>query len=143
MRAVLAAFVAGYVLGTWAPPAAPAAAAAAAAFPAGWYRTTAYCCVGIGGGYCGHTALGTQVRAGVVAGPPALLGATVDIPGYGVAVIEDTGGALWGNRLDVFFLDCAEAWAWGARNVYVTPTSSDAPLVADAAETWDDTEVQP
>lgn len=42
------------------------------------------------------------------------------IPGYGYAVAADTGGAIKGRKLDVFFQTRAEALKWGRRCVKVT-----------------------
>ncbi|WP_083779110.1 3D domain-containing protein [Thermincola potens] len=42
------------------------------------------------------------------------------IPGYGYAVAADTGGAIKGRKLDVFFQTRTEALKWGKRCVKVT-----------------------
>lgn len=47
------------------------------------------------------------------------LGSTVYVEGYGYAVAEDTGGAIKGNIIDVFFPSEAEAQSWGRRSVTV------------------------
>ena len=67
------------------------------------------------------TATGTTVRKGVIAVDPSVipLGTRVYIPGYGVAVAEDTGGAIKGNRVDVCYMTKNEAFSWGVRNVPV------------------------
>ena len=67
------------------------------------------------------TATGTTVRKGVIAVDPSVipLGTRVYIPGYGVAVAEDTGGAIKGNRVDVCYMTKSEAYGWGVRNVPV------------------------
>lgn len=87
----------------------------------GFYIITAYCCVGIGGGFCGQTASGAQVGPGTIAADPRLLpfGTRLFIPGYGDGIVQDTGGAIRGQRLDVFYPDCSDAWQWGRRLVPV------------------------
>lgn len=41
------------------------------------------------------------------------------IPGYGIAMAGDTGGAIRGNRLDVFMHDWHRAIQWGRRTLDV------------------------
>ncbi|MCT8975720.1 ubiquitin-like domain-containing protein [Clostridium sp. CX1] len=49
------------------------------------------------------------------------LGTKLYVDGYGYAVAEDTGGAIKGNKIDLFFNSSSEADNWGVRwvNVYV------------------------
>lgn len=49
------------------------------------------------------------------------LGTKLYVEGYGYAVAEDTGGAIKGNKIDLFFNSSSEVDNWGARwvNVYV------------------------
>lgn len=80
-------------------------------------RATSYCLPG-------HTATGAPVGVGTVAVDPSVipLGSTVYIPGYGMAVADDTGGGIQGNRIDVWLPPthgCAASWAWGVRTVQV------------------------
>lgn len=67
------------------------------------------------------TATGARARRGVVAVDPAVipLGTRVFVPGYGIAVAADTGGAIRGNRIDLCFETVAQALAWGRRTVTV------------------------
>ena len=69
----------------------------------------------------GITATGTTAKKGVIAVDPNVipLGTRVYIPGYGVAVAQDTGGAIKGNRVDVCYSTKAEAFSWGVRNIPV------------------------
>ena len=69
----------------------------------------------------GITATGTAAKKGVIAVDPNVipLGTKVYIPGYGVAVAQDTGGAIIGNRVDVCYMTKNEAFSWGVRNVPV------------------------
>jgi len=70
----------------------------------------------------GHTASGVPVGYGVVAVDPGVipLGTHLSIPGYGDGVAADTGGAIVGARIDLWFPTRAEALAWGSRTVTVT-----------------------
>ncbi len=72
-------------------------------------------------GCTGITATGTTARHGVVAVDPSVipLGTKVYVSGYGIAIAEDTGGAIKGNRLDVCFSSREAALEWGVRNVTV------------------------
>jgi len=74
-------------------------------------------------GYClgGRTATGLPVGWGVAAVDPSVipLGTRLTIPGYGTAVAADTGGAIVGDRIDVWFPTCALAGGWGTRSVTI------------------------
>lgn len=76
----------------------------------------------------GITATGTVAKrnsnsySSVAVDPRVIpLGTKLYIEGYGYAVAEDTGGAIKGNRIDLFYNSSAEANNWGVRwvNVYV------------------------
>lgn len=73
--------------------------------------------------YClgGTTATGMPVGYGIIAVDPRVipLGSRVHVSGYGDAIAADTGGAIRGNKIDVW-LSCGEAMAWGVRTVTVT-----------------------
>jgi 3D (Asp-Asp-Asp) domain-containing protein len=68
-----------------------------------------------------RTATGTWPKRGTLAVDPRVipLGTRIYIPGYGVGVAEDTGGAVKGNVIDLFFETRDEAIRWGRRNVTV------------------------
>ena len=70
----------------------------------------------------GRTATGMPVGWGVVAVDPAVipLGTRLTIPGYGEGVAADTGGAVRGNTIDLWFPTLAQAHAWGRRTVTIT-----------------------
>ncbi len=70
----------------------------------------------------GATATGTPTGRGTVAVDPAVvpLGTRLTIPGYGDAVASDTGGAIRGSRIDVWFPTVQEARSWGTRTVTIT-----------------------
>jgi len=67
------------------------------------------------------TASGTQVRRGVCAVDTSVIpfGTKIFVPGYGVAVAEDRGGAIKGNKLDLFMESYSEARQWGRKNLTV------------------------
>jgi 3D (Asp-Asp-Asp) domain-containing protein len=69
----------------------------------------------------GHTSTGVSVGYGVVAVDPSViaLGTKLSIPGYGEGVAADTGGAVAGSHIDLWFPTQAEALAWGSRTVTV------------------------
>ena len=70
----------------------------------------------------GQTATGAPVGYGVVAVDPSVipLGTRMTIPGYGEGVAADTGGAIQGATIDLWFPTSAEAAAWGRRTVTIT-----------------------
>lgn len=45
------------------------------------------------------------------------LGSKVFIPGYGTAIAADTGGAIVGNIVDLYFNSLDECNSWGRRNI--------------------------
>lgn len=47
------------------------------------------------------------------------LGSKLYIPGYGYAIAEDTGGAIKGSRIDLYFDTTSECYNFGVRNVDV------------------------
>jgi 3D (Asp-Asp-Asp) domain-containing protein len=70
----------------------------------------------------GSTASGLPVGYGVAAVDPSVipLGTRFHVPGYGDAVAADTGGAVRGSMIDLWFPTLAEARAWGRRSVLIT-----------------------
>jgi cystine transport system substrate-binding protein len=70
----------------------------------------------------GRTSTGVSVGYGIVAVDPSVipLGTKMTIPGYGEGVAADTGGAMVGARIDLWFPTRAEALAWGSRTVSIT-----------------------
>jgi 3D (Asp-Asp-Asp) domain-containing protein/peptidoglycan hydrolase CwlO-like protein len=69
----------------------------------------------------GRTATGAPTGWGVVAVDPSVipLGTRMSIPGYGSGVAADTGGAVQGATIDLWFPTLAEARAWGRRTVTI------------------------
>ena len=80
-------------------------------------RSTAYC-------LRGNMRTGVRVRDGMAAGDPSVLplGSVVRVSHpdgrlIGIFVIMDTGGAVRGNKIDLWFDSCREALDWGIRPV--------------------------
>lgn len=77
--------------------------------------------------YYGLTASGTKIRHGAVAVDPNVipLGTKLYIesmdswPDYGFATAEDTGGAIKGNKIDLFIANRSEMFRFGRRKVKV------------------------
>jgi len=70
----------------------------------------------------GRTATGAPTGWGVVAVDPSVipLGTRLSIPGYGSGVAADTGGAIQGATIDLWFPTVAQANAWGRRTVTIS-----------------------
>jgi 3D (Asp-Asp-Asp) domain-containing protein/septal ring factor EnvC (AmiA/AmiB activator) len=70
----------------------------------------------------GRTATGTPTGWGVVAVDPSVipLGTRLTIPGYGSGVAADTGSAIQGATIDLWFPTVAQARAWGRRTVTIS-----------------------
>jgi 3D (Asp-Asp-Asp) domain-containing protein/peptidoglycan hydrolase CwlO-like protein len=70
----------------------------------------------------GRTATGIPVGWGVVAVDPNVipLGTRMTIPGYGEGIAADTGSAIVGNTIDLWFPTLAQARQWGRRTVTIT-----------------------
>jgi 3D (Asp-Asp-Asp) domain-containing protein len=71
--------------------------------------------------YYGRTALGLKMRHGIVAVDPNVipLSSRVYVPGYGVGLAGDTGGAIKGKRIDLGYDDSnLELW-YNWVNVYI------------------------
>ncbi len=94
--------------------------AAAAAFPVSQrieMSSTMYCLKG-------HMRTGVRTRDGMAAGDPRVLplGSVVRVSRpsgepIGIFVIMDTGGAINGNKIDLYVDSCAEAERWGRHPV--------------------------
>jgi 3D (Asp-Asp-Asp) domain-containing protein/peptidoglycan hydrolase CwlO-like protein len=70
----------------------------------------------------GRTATGAPKGWGIVAVDPSVipLGTRMTIPGYGSGVAADTGTAVRGATIDLWFPSLAQARAWGRRTVTIT-----------------------
>jgi len=69
----------------------------------------------------GITATGTRAHFGTVAVDPKVipLGTKMYIPGYGIGTAEDTGGAIKGNIIDLFYEGGNGWWNSGYVTVYL------------------------
>ena len=95
-----------------------------AASPGGGVRSMTV--VATGYALPGQTASGRAVGWGAVAVDPSVIpmGSRLSIPGYGLGVAADTGGAIRGARIDLWFPSVAQAHAWGSRVVTITVYSN-------------------
>ncbi|RIW29879.1 DUF348 domain-containing protein [Bacillus salacetis] len=88
-----------------------------------YVSSTAY--TGSCNGCSGVTATGINLKANpgvkVIAVDPSVipLGTKVYVEGYGYAVAADTGGAIKGNKIDVFFSSKSDAYRWGRKQVKI------------------------
>ena len=86
------------------------------------YKITAYCpCSKCCGKSNGITASGTKATAGrtVAASGKFALGTKLNINGH-IYTVEDRGGAINGNKIDIFVNSHSEALAWGVRYLPVS-----------------------
>lgn len=86
------------------------------------YKITAYCsCAKCCGKTNGITAMGTKATAGrtVAASSKFAFGTKLNINGS-TYVVEDRGGAITGNKIDIYVNSHAEALAWGVRYLPVS-----------------------
>ena len=74
-----------------------------------------------GGGASGHTSIGLWPKRGIVAVDPRVIPyyTKLYIPGYGMAIAGDTGGAIVGTRIDLFMDSLSECYQWGRRDVEI------------------------
>lgn len=87
----------------------------------GVYKLTAYCsCAKCCGKTDGITASGTHVTAGrTIAAPKTFaFGTKIMINGH-VYTVEDRGGAIKGNRIDIYFNTHEEALKFGVKNMEI------------------------
>ena len=86
------------------------------------YKITAYCpCSKCCGKTSGITASGTKATAGrtVAASSKFAFGTKLNIGGH-IYTVEDRGGAINGNKIDIFVNTHAEALQWGVRYLTVS-----------------------
>ena len=66
----------------------------------------------------GITASGIKAHKGTLACPPQYpFGTKIKIEGYGIYVCEDRGGAIKGNKFDIYMPTKKQAFAFGRRNL--------------------------
>ena len=99
-------------------------AAAASSNQGGYYLTveaTAYSYNEAG--LSSYTADGTNLvsEPNVIAVDPSVipLGSYVEIPGYGIFRAADTGGAIYGNRIDVHLVNLNDVYNFGRRTITI------------------------
>lgn len=87
----------------------------------GIYKVTAYCaCSKCCGWSTGITASGAMATANhTIAAPRTFSFGTKVIINGQTYTVEDRGGAIQGNRIDVYMNSHSEALAWGVRYLYV------------------------
>ena len=81
------------------------------------YKITAYCsCSKCCGRATGRTASGTKATAGrtVAASGKFAFGTKLNIGGH-IYTVEDRGGAVNGNKIDIYVNSHAEALQWGVK----------------------------
>jgi len=62
----------------------------------------------------GQTASGAMVQHGTIAAPPEYpFGTIMYVEGYGFGRVEDRGGDIKGNKLDLYFKSHKDAVEWG------------------------------
>ena len=86
------------------------------------YKITAYCpCSKCCGKTTGRTASGTKATAGrtVAASSKFAFGTKLNIGGH-IYTVEDRGGAINGNKIDIFVNSHSEALQWGVRYLPVS-----------------------
>ncbi len=66
----------------------------------------------------GQTASGTMARPGTIAADTRLypFGTIMYVPGYGYGRVEDRGGAIRGQKLDLFYRTHQQALQWGRQH---------------------------
>jgi 3D (Asp-Asp-Asp) domain-containing protein len=88
----------------------------------GWvtFTATAYCgCAKCCGKSTGRTASGTMATQGRTVAMPSSykFGTKIEIQGMGNYVVEDRGGAIKGNRIDIFFSNHQSALNFGKKTI--------------------------
>ena len=86
------------------------------------FTATAYCgCAKCCGKSTGKTASGTTATAGrtVAMSSSYSFGTKIEIQGMGTYIVEDSAGAIKGNRIDIFFSNHQKALDFGRKTVYL------------------------
>jgi 3D (Asp-Asp-Asp) domain-containing protein len=84
-------------------------------------QATAYSMAEPGMGFITAIGIDLRVNPWVIAVDPSVipLGSIVEVPGYGVAIAGDTGGAIRGHIIDVHFPTVEQCIAWGRQNITI------------------------
>lgn len=86
------------------------------------FTATAYCgCSKCCGKSTGKTASGTKATQGRTVAMPSSykFGTKIEIQGIGTYIVEDRGGAIKGNRIDIYFSNHQSALNFGRKTVYL------------------------
>ncbi len=93
------------------------------------YTLTAYCscekCCGKSDGITASGTIAIPGRTVAVDNSKIPYGTTVEIDGFGTYVAEDCGGAIKGNRIDIFFADHEQAMNFGVKKTRVRIVKGD------------------
>ena len=87
-----------------------------------WANVSGYCsCVKCCGKNNGITASGSKASANHTIAAPSnySFGTKIEIEGMGIFTIEDRGGAIKGNKIDVYFNSHNEALAFGRKQLQI------------------------
>ena len=87
-----------------------------------WANASAYCpCKQCCGKTNGITASGAKAKAKhtIAASNIYKFGTKIEIEGYGIYTVEDRGGAISGNKIDIFFNTHQEALKFGRRQLKI------------------------
>lgn len=87
-----------------------------------WANVSAYCaCVKCCGKTNGITASGAKATANHTIAAPSTykFGTKIEIAGMGIYTVEDRGGAITGNKLDIYFNTHQEALKFGRRQLQI------------------------
>lgn len=85
-----------------------------------WANVSAYCaCAKCCGKTNGITASGTKATANHTIAAPSnyKFGTKIEIAGMGIFTVEDRGGAITGNKIDIYFNSHSEALKFGRRQL--------------------------
>ena len=68
----------------------------------------------------GQTASGTMAGRGTIAADSKYpFGTRMYVPGYGWGTVEDRGGAITGDHIDIFYSSHKKALKWGRQQLHV------------------------
>lgn len=87
-----------------------------------WANASAYCaCVQCCGKTNAVTASGKKAKANHTIAAPSIykFGTQIEIEGMGIYTVEDRGGAITGNKIDIFFNSHSEALKFGRRQLKI------------------------
>ena len=69
----------------------------------------------------GVTASGTKARKGTIAADTSRypFGTIMYVPGYGYGIVEDRGGGIKGDHIDLYHQSHGQALRWGNKKIHV------------------------